>query len=168
MQLCLLLCILLSILTSNTISEMKKIYYNKLIRDAIPEKIEKAGADYEVYELDEKRFEEELIKKVEEEASGMQSAETKEDLIGEIADVIDVIVFGPIPILDILTDVDVRVVLDLTGLAVGTQQLRPMVIILPDRIQLQAISPETVQVVITEADLLSPTPTTTPTLTPSP
>jgi hypothetical protein len=41
-------------------------------------------------------------------------------------------------------------------------QLQPSVIILPDRIQLQAISPETLEVEITEAALVTPTPTLSP------
>jgi YbbR domain-containing protein len=83
-------------------------------------------------------------------------------------DIVEVIVFGPIPILDGLTDVDVRVVVDVTGLSIGIYSLAPQVIILPDRIQLQALSPETVQVEITEAAQIAPTLTITPTLTPSP
>jgi len=70
---------------------MKKIYYNKLIRDKIPDRITQAGAKYSVKRLGRKKFEKELIKKVEEEASGMQSSKNKKELIGEIADVIEVI-----------------------------------------------------------------------------
>ena len=78
-------------------------------------------------------------------------------------DVVEVIVFGPIPLLPSLTDVDVRVVVDLTGLDEGVYQLEPEVIILPDQVQLQVISPETVEVTITEAEPATPTPTVTPT-----
>lgn len=78
-------------------------------------------------------------------------------------DVLEVIVFGPIPLLPSLTDVDVRVVVDLTGLDEGVYQLEPEVIILPDQVQLQVISPETVEVTIAEAVLATPTPTVTPT-----
>lgn len=70
---------------------MKKIYYNKLIRDNIPERIAKAGASCSIKKLLKKSFEKELIKKVEEEASGMQNAKNKKELIGEIADVVEVI-----------------------------------------------------------------------------
>lgn len=70
---------------------MKKIYYNKLIRDKIPEKIAKSGGDYEVKGLSRKLFENELLKKVGEEASGLLSVKTKEELVSEIADIIAVI-----------------------------------------------------------------------------
>lgn len=70
---------------------MKKIYYNKLIRDKIPEKIRKNGGDYKIKKLKDKGFELELIKKVGEEASGLLTAKTKKELASELADVIDVI-----------------------------------------------------------------------------
>ena len=66
---------------------MKKIYYNKLIRDRIPEKIKKHGGDYEVEKLKGKGFELELLKK----ASGLLAAKTRKELISELADVLDVI-----------------------------------------------------------------------------
>ena len=74
---------------------------------------------------------------------------------------VEVIIFGPIPGLNALTVVDVRVVIDLTELAPGVYRLKPEVIILPDQIRLQAISPETIEVTITEAEA-TPTPTPTP------
>lgn len=70
---------------------MKKIYYRKLIRDRIPEKMERAGAAYKVRRLRKKEFEKELIKKVEEEASGLQRAGNKIELVEELADVLDVV-----------------------------------------------------------------------------
>jgi YbbR domain-containing protein len=77
-------------------------------------------------------------------------------------DVVEVIVFGPIPLLPSLTDVDVRVVVDLASLDEGVYQVTPDVIILPDQVQLQVISPETVEVTIILAELATPTPTPTP------
>jgi predicted house-cleaning noncanonical NTP pyrophosphatase (MazG superfamily) len=70
---------------------MKKIYYNKLIRDKIPENIKKAGGDFKIRKLKAKEFEKELIKKVGEEADGLLFAKTKNKLISELADVLDVI-----------------------------------------------------------------------------
>ena len=70
---------------------MKKIYYNKLIRDRIPEKIRKSGGDFEIRKLKTKEFEKELIKKAGEEADGLFAAKTKKELISELADVLDVI-----------------------------------------------------------------------------
>jgi YbbR domain-containing protein len=77
-------------------------------------------------------------------------------------DILDIILFGPVPLLEALTDVDVRVVVDLTGLGEGVYQLTPDVIILSDQIQLQVISPETVEVLITLDELGTPTPTPAP------
>ncbi len=68
-----------------------KVFYNKLIRDLIPEKIATAGATCETRVLDEVEYEKELLKKVEEEGSGVAAATTREELIEEIADVQDVI-----------------------------------------------------------------------------
>lgn len=70
---------------------MKKVYYNKLIRDKIHEKIKSKGADYKVKRLKAKEYEKELIKKVGEEASGLLSVKNKQELISELADVIDVV-----------------------------------------------------------------------------
>ncbi len=75
---------------------------------------------------------------------------------------VDIIIAGPIPDLENMTPVDVRVVIDLAGLEPGTYQLQPIVEILPESIYLQSISPETVEVIIQEL----PTPTAVPTPTP--
>ena len=70
---------------------MKKIYYNKLVRDKIPEKIKRNGGDYKITKLSQKFFEIELLKKVGEEASGLLSSKTKKELASELADIIAVI-----------------------------------------------------------------------------
>ncbi|MBI5037412.1 MAG: nucleoside triphosphate pyrophosphohydrolase [Candidatus Kerfeldbacteria bacterium] len=70
---------------------MKKIYYNKVIRDNIPQRIAAAGADYHVRTLPKKIFERELIKKVEEEASALPKAKDTAELVSELADVMEVI-----------------------------------------------------------------------------
>jgi len=69
---------------------MKKVHYNKLIRDRIPAKMARAHAAYEVRKLGKKEFEKELLKKVGEEASGLLAAKNKKDIIEELADVLDV------------------------------------------------------------------------------
>jgi predicted house-cleaning noncanonical NTP pyrophosphatase (MazG superfamily) len=69
---------------------VKKIYYNKLIRDKIPERIIECGGDYKVRKLKGKEFVIELLKKAGEEASGLLAAKTKKDIIKELADVVDV------------------------------------------------------------------------------
>ena len=65
---------------------MKKKYYNKLIRDNIPEKMDAAGAAYEVRSLDEDEFRRELLKKVGEEASALPGMSEKGEILPEIAD----------------------------------------------------------------------------------
>ena len=77
-------------------------------------------------------------------------------------EIVDVILSGPVPILDTMTSEDVRVVVDVSDLELGTYQLEPQVDILPDRVLLEALVPSTVEVEI----IIAPTPT--PTLTPAP
>ena len=69
---------------------MKKIFYRKLIRDRIPEKMTRACAAYEVRKLGKREFEKELLKKVGEEASGLPNAKDKAEIIDELTDVLDV------------------------------------------------------------------------------
>lgn len=87
-------------------------------------------------------------------------------------DTIEVILFGPLPELESLIETDVRVVIDVTDLREGVYQLAPVVNILPERIQAEAISPETIEVEIIGMELptptLEPTPTQTPTQEPTP
>ncbi|HAU07770.1 MAG: hypothetical protein UW46_C0004G0064 [Candidatus Yanofskybacteria bacterium GW2011_GWF1_44_227] len=70
---------------------MKKIFYNKLIRDRIPEKIKRNGGDYAIEKLNKKAFEAALLTKVGEEASGLLSSKTREEITSELADIIAVI-----------------------------------------------------------------------------
>ena len=59
-------------------------------------------------------------------------------------------VSGPVPILENLTLRDIRVVVDLTDLEVGTYTLSPTVEILPDDVVFEDLSPTTVEVIIQE------------------
>jgi predicted house-cleaning noncanonical NTP pyrophosphatase (MazG superfamily) len=68
---------------------MKKVFYRKLIRDKIPEKMARVGAAFEVKKLGKKKFEKELLKKVGEEASGLLGAKNKKEIIEELSDVLD-------------------------------------------------------------------------------
>jgi YbbR domain-containing protein len=89
---------------------------------------------------------------------------------------VDVILSGPVPVLDNLGATDVRVVVDLSGYGAGTYQFIPVVNILPQRVQKVSMLPSTVEVTITLAPtptptvtpLVTPTPLLTPTLTPTP
>lgn len=71
---------------------MSRVYYNKLIRDKIPEKIHRKGELCEVRRIvDDDEFEQELLKKVKEEASALSMVRTREDLLDELADLLDVL-----------------------------------------------------------------------------
>ena len=70
---------------------MKKIFYNKLVRDNIPSIIKERGSRCFVKRLTKKSFEQALLKKVGEEALGMLAARTRRELISELADVTDVL-----------------------------------------------------------------------------
>jgi YbbR domain-containing protein len=69
---------------------------------------------------------------------------------------VDVILSGPLPILDTLVFSDVKVKVDLTGLAIGTYQLTPKVTISNQSVIVESILPGTVEVVIT--GMVTPTP----------
>lgn len=71
---------------------------------------------------------------------------------------VDVIVSGPLPLLDKLTRQDVRVTVDLSGLGVGTHQVTANVEVLIADVVVESILPNTIEVVITVAS----TPTKTP------
>ena len=79
---------------------------------------------------------------------------------------VDVILSGPVPVLDTLTPDDIRVVVDVSDLDLGTYQIEPIVDVIPDRIVVEAVLPSTVAVEIIVAP--TPTPTTTPVATSQP
>jgi predicted house-cleaning noncanonical NTP pyrophosphatase (MazG superfamily) len=66
---------------------IKKIYYNKLVRDKIPEVIKKANGTAEFKKLTSKQFEKELLKKVGEEASALPFVKTNKEIASELADI---------------------------------------------------------------------------------
>jgi YbbR domain-containing protein len=67
---------------------------------------------------------------------------------------IDVILSGPVPVLNTLGPADVRVVVDLSGYDVGIYQLIPVVNILPEQVEKVSMLPATVEITIT----IAPTP----------
>jgi YbbR domain-containing protein len=79
-------------------------------------------------------------------------------------DTVQVILSGPLPRLESLTPDDVRLVLDLFELPVGTHQIEPEVIA-PAEITAQGVIPATVQVRVSEVADLTPTPMITGTAT---
>ncbi len=86
---------------------------------------------------------------------------------------IEVILSGPLPLLESLDEGDVRVILDLFGLSVGKHQIEPRVIV-PEGVVAQNVLPAALQVEImvprpaTPTPTPSPTPVFTPTPTPAP
>lgn len=71
---------------------MRKVYYNKLIRDKIPERITESDGDYEIREIkDDEEYIQELLKKVSEEASALSEVRSKEEFISEYADLMEVL-----------------------------------------------------------------------------
>jgi YbbR domain-containing protein len=79
---------------------------------------------------------------------------------------VDVILSGPLPLLDTLTRQDIRVTVDLTGLTAGTHQLTPRVEILIADVVVESILPGTVEVTLVPSGTPYPLPTHTPTPTP--
>lgn len=71
---------------------------------------------------------------------------------------VDVILSGPLPLLDTLTRQDVRVTVDLTGLDVGTHQLIPKVEVLISNVTVESLLPATVEVILTSNSTPTPKP----------
>ena len=69
---------------------MKKVYYNKLIRDKIPEVIAQKGGKYKTRALLKKEFEKELKKKLVEESRELSEAPEGE-LVNELSDVLEIV-----------------------------------------------------------------------------
>lgn len=61
---------------------------------------------------------------------------------------VDVILSGPIPVLDTLRPQDVQVTVDVTGLTVGSYQITPTVQILTSNIDVESINPGAVEVIL--------------------
>jgi YbbR domain-containing protein len=92
--------------------------------------------------------------------SSLTLTEEKVEVTGLSADMayhispsaVDVILSGPLPILDTLTRQDVHVTVDVKGLGEGTYQLTPTVQILASNVTVESLLPATIEVV------LAPTP----------
>ncbi len=76
---------------------------------------------------------------------------------------VDVIVSGPLPILDGLQPLDIRVVLDMAGLEPGTYNLEPRIEIIPVGLFAQTLLPSSIEVTVS----IAPTPTATIPVTPA-
>jgi len=73
-------------------------------------------------------------------------------------DNVDVILSGPLPILDTLSPQDVRVLIDVTDLDIGTHQLTPNVEILVSDLVVESILPGTLEVVLSRTPFGTATP----------
>ena len=73
---------------------------------------------------------------------------------------VDVIISGPLPVLDALTSQDITVSVDVTELEVGVYQLTPEVKVLVENVLVESILPGTVEVVIAVPN--TPTPSLGP------
>lgn len=82
-------------------------------------------------------------------------------------DRVDVILSGPLYLLDMLTPGMVRVQIDVTNMGAGTYQVVPTVQISQTDIRVESILPGTLEVTVFKATA-TPTPTRTPTPTPTP
>jgi YbbR domain-containing protein len=79
-------------------------------------------------------------------------------------EMVDVILSGPLPVLDTLRSENLRVYVDLSGVdKVGTYQRSPQVELRVNDLQVQSILPATIEITITVAATPTPTPTVTPT-----
>lgn len=71
---------------------------------------------------------------------------------------VDVIISGPLPVLDALTPQDIIVVVDVTGLTAGTYQLTPTIEVLVDGVRVESILPGTIEVVLSAPGTSTPAP----------
>ena len=71
---------------------------------------------------------------------------------------VDVILSGPLPLLDALTQADVRVTVDMTGASIGTYQRAPKIDLTIPELNVESVLPGSIEVVVSNA----PTPTVTP------
>ena len=95
-------------------------------------------------------------------------------------EIVDVLLSGPLPVLDEMNKNDVRVFIDMTGATEGVYQRVPQIEVYVDSVVVESTLPESVEVVVIEvteettiagfdsAGLRTPTPTMTPTVTPTP
>jgi predicted house-cleaning noncanonical NTP pyrophosphatase (MazG superfamily) len=71
---------------------MKKVYYNKLVRDRIKDKIEGKGEACSVRAIEDvDEFTQELMKKITEEADALAHSRTREEFLSEYADLMVVL-----------------------------------------------------------------------------
>ena len=68
-------------------ADITRIYYNKLVRDNIPDMIRAKRINCEYYQItDPQEFQQELFKKIREEAASLSFVRTREEFLNEYAD----------------------------------------------------------------------------------
>jgi predicted house-cleaning noncanonical NTP pyrophosphatase (MazG superfamily) len=73
-------------------SEINRIYYNKLVRDHIPAQIEAKRQKCEIRKItDVQELQQELFKKIQEEAASLSMTRSKESLLEEYSDLMVVL-----------------------------------------------------------------------------
>ncbi len=73
-------------------SEITRVYYNKLIRDNVPDMIRSKRQGCEVRQIsDVQEFQQELFKKIKEEATSLSMVRTKEEFLAEYSDLMMVL-----------------------------------------------------------------------------
>ncbi|MFT7644768.1 MAG: putative house-cleaning noncanonical NTP pyrophosphatase (MazG superfamily) [Candidatus Paceibacteria bacterium] len=73
-------------------SEINRIYYNKLVRDNIPAKIEAKHKKCDIRKItDVQELQQELFKKIQEESSSMSMSRKKEEFLEEYCDLMVVL-----------------------------------------------------------------------------
>jgi len=78
-------------LISSIVSD-KKVFYNKLVRDAIKDKIEGKGETCEVRAItDDAEYQQELLKKITEEAAALSMVRSRAEFLDEYADLMVVL-----------------------------------------------------------------------------
>ncbi len=75
---------------------------------------------------------------------------------------VDVIISGPVPVLEVLASQDVVVTVNVADLGIGTYQLKPEVQALIGNVLVESILPGTVEVVLSIPNTPTPTPTAFP------
>ncbi len=90
---------------------MARVYYNKLVRDNIKEKLEVKKVAYEMRTLtDEVEFQQELFKKIQEEALALARVRSREEFLAEYADLM--VALDTLTHKLELTEADIRVALE--------------------------------------------------------
>jgi YbbR domain-containing protein len=72
--------------------------------------------------------------------------------------IVSVILDGPLPVLESLAPADVQVVVDVLGQPVGTHQIQPEVIVLPDGVTVRTVLPDSIEVTVSRTPFATPTP----------